>query len=432
MNTQNIKVSIITVVYNAASTIEATLLSVLNQSYTNIEYIVIDGASKDGTVDIIKKYADRISAFVTGPDDGIFDAMNKGIELASGNLVNFMNSGDVFYDSNVVGDIISAWEAKNGPDLIYGNSWIKHLSGSLERMPAGRNPDDLKKGPIFRHGAMFVNSNLQKQYPFKTGKKYNVCADFDFIYHMYVLGKRMVFEDRDVLMYSDGGVSSNKLECASYNGMIVMHYTPKVKYRLFFAINYLFVWLKSGIEKNRLIYAAALFFTRFIWHYLPNYVIAFVPLYFIRHGYYRIVCRIKIGKSASVHMRTYIMGRRIRIGRNSVINHSCMLDGRDFLYIGENVSISPYVHIITASHSVNSPSFDYIAKQVEIEDYVWIGSRATILPGVKVGKGAVVAVGAVVTKNVEPYTIVAGVPAQKIGDRTKNLHYNTAWAPFFD
>ena len=88
------KVSVVTVCLNAVNEIERTMLSVLDQTYTNIEYIVIDGGSTDGTVDIIRKYQDRIAHFISEPDKGLYDAMNKGIDLATGEWINFMNAGD--------------------------------------------------------------------------------------------------------------------------------------------------------------------------------------------------------------------------------------------------------------------------------------------------------------------------------------------------
>ncbi|RHJ54940.1 glycosyltransferase family 2 protein [Bacteroides sp. AM10-21B] len=101
------KISVVTVCYNAADTIERTMLSVLNQTYHDIEYIIIDGGSTDGTVDIIRKYADKIAYWVSEPDKGIYDAMNKGIKVATGEWINFMNAGDIFCDKNVLTNIFS-------------------------------------------------------------------------------------------------------------------------------------------------------------------------------------------------------------------------------------------------------------------------------------------------------------------------------------
>ncbi|ROT05017.1 glycosyltransferase, partial [Muribaculaceae bacterium Isolate-104 (HZI)] len=113
-----LKISVVTVCYNAADSIEQTMLSVLNQSYPYIEYIVIDGGSTDGTVDIIKKYADRLAYWVSEPDKGIYDAMNKGIAAATGSYINFMNSGDSFYDNRVVEAIFK--DGCDSADIIYG------------------------------------------------------------------------------------------------------------------------------------------------------------------------------------------------------------------------------------------------------------------------------------------------------------------------
>ena len=95
-------ISVITVCYNVASTIEKTMLSVLNQTYKNLEYIIIDGNSTDGTVDIIKKYAERLTFWISEPDKGIYDAMNKGIVKATGKFLIFMNAGDQFLNEKVL------------------------------------------------------------------------------------------------------------------------------------------------------------------------------------------------------------------------------------------------------------------------------------------------------------------------------------------
>lgn len=165
--------------------------------------------------------------------------------------------------------------------------------------------------------------------------------------------------------------------------------------------------------------------------YILNSLINKIPFYFIRHFFYRLV-GIKIGEKSSIKMNTYIEGQKIKVGKNTSVGRYSYLDGRGELIIGNNVSISPHVFFITGSHEVNSHDFKFKAENIIIEDYVWIGTRATIKGGVKIGKGAVVAVGAVVTKDVEPYTIVGGVPAKKIGERNRNLEYLIDWNPFFN
>jgi len=113
-------ITIITVSYNAVKTIEDTILSVINQTYPNIEYIIIDGGSTDGTLDIIKKYQDKITYWVSEPDKGIYDAMNKGTLKATGVWLNFMNAGDTFYDHQVLEKVFKDKDWSN-TDVIYGD-----------------------------------------------------------------------------------------------------------------------------------------------------------------------------------------------------------------------------------------------------------------------------------------------------------------------
>ena len=170
----------------------------------------------------------------------------------------------------------------------------------------------------------------------------------------------------------------------------------------------------------------------FVINYLPNHIINKIPSYTIRHLYYRGVMGIKIGKGSSVHMNTFFNRSDIQIGTNSVINRSCYIDGRGTVRIGNSVSISPEVHIITGSHHIDSETFEYYSKGIDIEDFVWIGTRALILPGVRLGKGAIVAAGAVVTKDVNDFEVVGGVPARVIGKRKRNLNYECRWFLPFD
>jgi acetyltransferase-like isoleucine patch superfamily enzyme len=165
-----------------------------------------------------------------------------------------------------------------------------------------------------------------------------------------------------------------------------------------------------------------------ILNYVTNHVVAHVPSFTLRHLWYRRALGIQLGQHASVHMGAYVEFygpseiRRIgvSIGRNSRIGRNCSIDARSPLTIGDNVSVSPEVIILAGTHDVNDPRFAPSPVgpwAVAIGDYVWIGTRAMILPGVTVGRGAVVAAGSVVTKDVPPLTIVAGVPARPIGNR---------------
>jgi maltose O-acetyltransferase len=131
-----------------------------------------------------------------------------------------------------------------------------------------------------------------------------------------------------------------------------------------------------------------------------------------------------IGQGSSIHRHCRVYKpTQVKIGRNTVVNYGVLLDGRGGLDIGDVVSISEGTMILTSSHDVDSPDFAYVCDGVTIGDYAFIGSRAQILPGVTIGEGAVVGAGAVVTRDVAPYTVVGGVPARYIRDRARNLSY---------
>ena len=139
-----------------------------------------------------------------------------------------------------------------------------------------------------------------------------------------------------------------------------------------------------------------------------------------------------IGKKTSVLLHVNFLGKRIKIGDNTVINQRCILDGRGIgLEINNNVDIGPHTHIWTLSHDVKSSNHKVIKAKTVIEEDCWIASRVTILPGVTIKKGAVIAAGSVVTKDVEEYTIVAGNPAKPIGERNSKLNYKNNYQPPF-
>lgn len=152
-------------------------------------------------------------------------------------------------------------------------------------------------------------------------------------------------------------------------------------------------------------------------------MVGYVPNHFLRLTAYRL-SGIKIGKDSSFHWRTrFYAPWNLKIGNNTIIGNDAMLDAREGIQIGNNVQLSMGVWIWTKEHDLQDPWFAGKGGPVQIEDYAWVSCRVTILPGITIGKGAVIAAGAVVTKNVEPYTVVGGIPAKKIGERTKDLKY---------
>ena len=169
--------------------------------------------------------------------------------------------------------------------------------------------------------------------------------------------------------------------------------------------------------------------------YFYNKLFNKIPVANVRNSLARLY--LVLGQDSNILMNVEILNsslnrRQIQIGNNSVVNAHCLLDGRvGTITIGNNVDIARETNIFTLEHDPNSDFHDSRGGNVVIEDYVWIASRVTILPGVTIGRGAVVASNAVVTKNVEPFAIVAGIPAKKIGVRTSNLKYTNKYFPFF-
>lgn len=163
--------------------------------------------------------------------------------------------------------------------------------------------------------------------------------------------------------------------------------------------------------------------TRRMINYLQDFELAFlkivgqIPIFALRKFFYSL-SGVKLGKEAHIHTGAQFFNpAKVTIGDGSVIGQNVFLDGRDKLVIGKYVDIASEVMIYNSEHDINSSDFKPINAPVEIGDYVFIGPRAIILPGVKVGRGAVVAAGAVVTKDVDDFNIVGGVPAKVIGER---------------
>jgi len=160
--------------------------------------------------------------------------------------------------------------------------------------------------------------------------------------------------------------------------------------------------------------------------------VGYVPLHFVRRFFYRIA-GVSIGSGSTIHTgAVFYKASGIKIGKDTIVGENAILDGREKLVIGDHVDIASEVMIYNAEHDVNSEDFKAVSAPVVIEDYVFIGPRAIILPGVTVKKGAVVGAGAVVTHDVNDFEIVGGVPAKKISERkNKNPRYRLGRAAWF-
>ena len=205
----NMKMSIITVVYNGAEVLEKTICSVIEQNKVDIEYIIIDGGSTDGTIDIIKKYENRISYWKSEKDDGIYDAMNKGIEQASGDIIAFINSGD-WYEKDSLQKISLWFENNNADILICGVNMTRKGKFVTKRIPKlNEIKEKVVLGMPCCHQGIFAKKKwLDGERKFDA--KYEISADYDWLLRCYYEGSRIECNDIVVANYDMDGVSAQK------------------------------------------------------------------------------------------------------------------------------------------------------------------------------------------------------------------------------
>lgn len=207
------KISIITVCYNSESTIEKTFKSVEDQTYKNIEYIVVDGGSKDTTLSLIKGYSHMISNWVSEPDKGLYDAMNKGIKMATGDIVGILNSDDTFYNESVLEQIVE-FHKQNSIDASVGNIVQHNTDGKIVRKysAANWNPKKLKIGFMPAHPALFIKKELFVKYG-DYALDFKIGADYDLITRLFLKNKiSWKYSDITTTAMLIGGVSSSGLE----------------------------------------------------------------------------------------------------------------------------------------------------------------------------------------------------------------------------
>lgn len=198
------KITVITVCYNAAADIEETLNSILGQTaIDDMEVIVIDGASTDGTVEKIKPYASRLTHFISEPDKGIYNAMNKGIALSTGEYVNFMNVGDRFFNKDVIADVIAGIKAmKNRPDVVYGATVFRYPDGYTGHLPSLA----LMPGAMGAcHQSIFVDGDKLRNERFD--ESFRISADYELMHRLYTGGARFAELKKYVAVYNFDGVS---------------------------------------------------------------------------------------------------------------------------------------------------------------------------------------------------------------------------------
>lgn len=231
--------TVITVVYNGELYLEDTIKSVINQTYDNIEYIIIDGGSTDRTLDIIKKYEDQIDYWVSEKDAGIYAAMNKGIPLVTGKWINFMNAGDSFSDESVLIDITK--DLKDEDKIIYGDVVVQY-DKEHTKLVKPNNLSLFYQGMPFCHQSCFIDSDLMKSRRYDL--TYKICADFHFFYSVYNADEKFKYVHRTIALYDYNGISTDSPLSYIEQKKIVLSFSEKYKFY------YSYIYYKNILNKH--------------------------------------------------------------------------------------------------------------------------------------------------------------------------------------
>ncbi|MFA6630024.1 MAG: glycosyltransferase family 2 protein [Sulfuricurvum sp.] len=195
--------SVVTVVFNGENTLERTILSVIDQNYDNIEYIIVDGNSKDHTLDIIKQYNDQIDYWISEPDTGIYNAMNKAIGLCTGDYIGFLNADD-WYEPDTFGYIVE--NLKNDVDYFFGDLDVVDEEGIL-KSHFTVNLDNYKHHMPIPHPALFVKKNILAK--LKFDESYRIAADYDFVIKLINQGFTYLYLKKKITNFCLGGISTS-------------------------------------------------------------------------------------------------------------------------------------------------------------------------------------------------------------------------------
>lgn len=239
----NTTISIITVCLNSQETIAKTIESVISQSCQNFEYIIIDGASTDNTLNIIKKYQEKYPIkLISEPDSGIYDAMNKGVKIANGKWILFLNSDDYLYDINVVNIVSQALE-KTNCDILYGATEFRYDNFNLIKQPSPLKA--FWRRMPFCHQSCYTKRSLLLNSPFN--KSYKIAADYDFLIHHYKQGFPFFKIDEVLSSFSVNGLSekSQNEMIKEYLEILKKEWGYTFKVRLFYKL----IALKPAIKK---------------------------------------------------------------------------------------------------------------------------------------------------------------------------------------
>ncbi len=412
-------ISIIVAVRNAAGTIEQALASAFAQTHPRVEVLVVDGASDDGTREIVERQAPRLHWWVSEPDRGIGDAWNKGIARSTGAIIVLLNGDDEIHPGFCAA--AAAALDVSGPMIGYGDTVLLDESGrSLAQWPGTFDPTRLERGFGFWHTSCAVTRSAYELVgPFDASAR--IAVDTDWLLRAYEAG--VAFVPHGAMNYMRiGGLSTDRHLAArrEYADQLKRHQLPG----------------GTGRRRRRGDLAAmivqALGFARWLrWRRqtallgiaLFHLAYRLTPSWALRRRLL-LLWGIEVGAGSAVHTPTRFLSRgRVRIGARTLINRDCLIDNRLPVRIGDDVSIAQGVRIFTLGHDVDDPYFAGRGAAVEVGDRAVVFAGAMLMPGSRIGVGAVVLPGAVVTGPVEDWAVVGGIPATFVRWRSQDQRY---------
>jgi acetyltransferase-like isoleucine patch superfamily enzyme len=407
------KLSIVTINLNKREGLLRTLESLSRQSDGDFELIVVDGGSTDGSLDVCAQYENLIDRLIVEKDDGIYDAWNKGVRAATGELIGLLNSGDE-YHPNVVAAVrraASQLGPTDPPTIFCGDTYIVE-DGTLMKMIGSTVRRNVLFGIGVSHPAMIAERRVYDTVG--AYQRISIAADSQFILRCIRAGIHFVPVPYRVFMEA-GGISqraaikgfSQYVDCLRELKFCGTGTAMALKsgYRL-----YKFLGRRPVLGSAKYMLANARHLAILLMNLLLRIVAAGPPRRWLLSLF-----GFSIHRSAFVSP-TVLLYRtgNLKIGAGSAINRSVTLDNRDAISIGRGCSISHGAALITAGHDIESPYLEYQSRPIKIEDHVVIFARAIVLPGTELSSGVVVLAGSVISGSTVPSGIYGGVPARLI------------------
>jgi acetyltransferase-like isoleucine patch superfamily enzyme len=417
-------ISVVVAVRNAEHTLRRTLQSLVAQTTRDFEIVLIDGASTDGTLRAAEEFSKDIAFQLSEPDTGIADAWNKGVCHARGAWIIFLNAGDLLHRDHFTRAMPALSGGTERPTVLYGDVLKFNDRNEPTVSIRGRPPTErgIARGGVgFAHpGCLASASCFAKIGHFDTSLR--IAIDTDWLLRAFKAGHD--FKKFHSCAYmAEGGISDRKFGMAMREYFLCTTRLGLTTKRQATVAAALLPAIRECLHAYRYLARGPLRTVKHGLIALANFFANLLPFYWMRRAYFGML-GFRLGRGASIAMRFgFYRPGQIHIGENSVINRNCLFDNRDRIDIGKNVSIARDVKIFTAGHDTASPFFEMITAPVVIEDHAVVFAGATLMPGVRIGKGAVIYGGAVVTKNVQPLAIMGGVPARPIGRRSAVPEY---------